>query len=87
MTDMQYGYGILGIILHPFAGALGPAFILTVDSDKLRRAEGVKSRYVNECRNWYSNIRIGYSNIRMIYTSMPNRPITITYLVVHVLKI
>ena len=46
-----------------------------------------KIRDVNECRNWYSNIRIGYSNIRMIYTSMPNRPITMTYLVVHVLKI
>ena len=42
MTGMQYGYGIFGIILHPFAGALGPVFILTVDSDKLRSAGGVK---------------------------------------------
>ena len=32
------------------------------------------------------DIRI-YSNIRMIYTSMSNRPITMTYWVVHVLKI
>ena len=32
------------------------------------------------------DIRI-YSNIRMRYTSMLNRPITMTYLVVHVLKI
>ena len=34
----------------------------------------------------YMDIRI-YSNIRMIYTSMPNRPITMTFLVVHVLEI
>ena len=24
LTDRQYGYGTLGIIVHPFAGALGP---------------------------------------------------------------
>ena len=35
-------YGNLGIIVHPFAGALGPEFILTVDSDRLRRARWVK---------------------------------------------
>ena len=29
LTDMQYGYGTLGIIVHPFAGLYwGPEFIL-----------------------------------------------------------
>ena len=42
LTDMQYGYGALGIIVHPFAGALGPEFILMVDNDQLRRARGVR---------------------------------------------
>ena len=31
---MQYGYGTLGISFHPFAGALGPEFILMVDKDQ-----------------------------------------------------
>ena len=48
-------------------------------------------RDVNECRNCYSNIRIGYSNIfeysNDIHIYLSNRPITMTYLVVHVLKI
>ena len=30
LTGMQCGYGTLGIIVHPFAGALGPEFILMV---------------------------------------------------------
>ena len=30
---MQYGYGTLRIIVHPFAGELGPEFILMVDND------------------------------------------------------
>ena len=37
LTGMQYGYGTLGIIFHPFAGALGPEFILMVNNDLLRR--------------------------------------------------
>ena len=41
-TDMQYGYGTLGIIVHPFAGAWDPGFILMVDNDQLRRARGVR---------------------------------------------
>ena len=41
-TDMQYGYGTLGIIVHPFAGAWGPVFILMVDIDHLRRTRGVR---------------------------------------------
>ena len=35
LTGMQYGYGPLGIIVHPFAGAL-------VDNYQLRRARGVR---------------------------------------------
>ena len=31
LTGMQYGYGTLGISVHPFAGAMGPEFILMVD--------------------------------------------------------
>ena len=34
LTGMQYGYGTLGVSVHPFAGALVPEFILTVDNDK-----------------------------------------------------
>ena len=39
LTGMQYGYGTSGIIVHPFAGALGPEFILMVDNDQFRRVE------------------------------------------------
>ena len=39
---MQYGYGTLGIIVHPFAGALDPELILMVDDDQLRRLEGLE---------------------------------------------
>ena len=28
LTDMQYGYRDLGIIVYPLAGSLGPEFIL-----------------------------------------------------------
>ena len=41
-TGMQYGYGTLGIRVHPFAGALGRGFILMVDNVQLRRARWVK---------------------------------------------
>ena len=41
LTYMQYGYGTLGIVVYPFAGALGPEFILTVDYDRLRRTRGI----------------------------------------------
>ena len=34
LTDMQYGYGTLGMIVHPFAGAWGPDGILMVDNDQ-----------------------------------------------------
>ena len=40
-TIFFYGYGTFGIIVHPFAGALGPAFMLMVDNNQLRRARGV----------------------------------------------
>ena len=42
LTGMQYGYGSLGIIVYPFAGALDPEFILMVDNDQLRRARRVR---------------------------------------------
>ena len=42
LTGMQYGYGTLGVIVHPFAGALGPEFILMVDNDQLRRTREVR---------------------------------------------
>ena len=42
LTDMQYGYETLGIIVNPFAGVLNPEFILMVDNDQLRRARGVR---------------------------------------------
>ena len=43
LTDMQYGYRtFLGIIVHPFAGSLGPEFILMVDNDQLKRARRVR---------------------------------------------
>ena len=49
------------------------------------------NRDVNQCINWYSNIRTGYSNIfeysNDIHVYLSNRPITMTYLVVDVLKI
>ena len=40
LTDMQHAYGILNIV-HPFAGALDPEFILMFEYDQLRRARGV----------------------------------------------
>ena len=42
LTDTQYGYGTLGIIVHPFACALGPEFIFMVDHDQLRKATRVR---------------------------------------------
>ena len=42
LTGMQYEYGTLGIIVHPFSGALGPEFIFMVDNDQLRRVRGVR---------------------------------------------
>ena len=42
LTGMQYGYGTLGIIVHPFSGALYLEFILLVDNDQFRRARGVR---------------------------------------------
>ena len=42
LTGVQYGYGTLGIIVHPFAGALDPELILMVDDDQLRRLEGLE---------------------------------------------
>ena len=38
LTNMQYGYRVLGIYVHPFAGSLGPEFILMADNHQLRRA-------------------------------------------------
>ena len=42
LNDTQNGYGTWGIIVHPFACALGPDFILMVDNDQLRRATMVR---------------------------------------------
>ena len=42
LTGMQYLFGTLDIIAHPFAGALGPESILMVDNNQLRRARGVR---------------------------------------------
>ena len=44
LTGTLYGYGTLGIIVHPFAGALGPELILIVDNDQLRGARGAHGR-------------------------------------------
>ena len=33
-SGLQYEYGTLGIIFHPFVGALGPEFILMGDNDQ-----------------------------------------------------
>ena len=45
---MRYGYGTLGIIVHPFAGAWGPEFSLMVDNDQLRRTRGVRGFFGRE---------------------------------------
>ena len=37
LTDMQHGFGTLGIIVHPFPGAWGPDFILMVNNDRRDR--------------------------------------------------
>ena len=37
LTGKQYGYGTLGISVHPFTGALAPEFTLMVNIDKLQR--------------------------------------------------
>ena len=46
LTDMQYGYGTLGIIVHPFAGLYwGPEFNLKVDITT--NYEGIKGLEVS----------------------------------------
>ena len=52
---MQYGYGTLGIIVHPFAGVFCPEFILMFDNDQLQRAERVErflGREKGQCMDW-----------------------------------
>ena len=40
-----------------------PISLLTLLIHQESVVQNVVTRDVNECRNWYSNIRIGYSNI------------------------
>ena len=42
LTGMQFRYGALGIIVHPYASALDPEFILIIENDQLRKARGVR---------------------------------------------